>query len=126
MALQLQFCLSASGLTHERSTDLSTLCGQSLCTFPFFDLETTVSAKVMRFTDAVQASVLLRKQDWRATVDELLGSELDETISPEHVTEFVVVLVAIAIAAALESRIQQQQKNKQQIEEDDEICAMTR
>ena len=80
----------------------------------------------MRFTDAVQASVLLRKQERRATVDELLGPELDETIGPEHITEFVVVLVAIAFAAALESRIQQQQKNKQQIEEDDEICAMTR
>ena len=92
-------------MTNERFTDLSTLRGKSLHTFPFFDLKTTVWAKVMRFTDAVQASVLLRKQERRATVDELLGSELDDTIGPEHITEFVAVLVAIAFAAALESRI---------------------
>ena len=69
----------------------------------------------MRFTDAVQASVLLRKQERRATVDELLGSELDETIGPEHITEFVVVLVAIAFAAALESRIPTANETKNKI-----------
>ena len=59
----------------------------------------------MRFTDAVQASVLLRKQERRATVDDLLGPELDGTLGSEHITEFVAVLIAIASAAALESRI---------------------
>ena len=85
---------------------------QSLRTFPFFDLKTTVSAKVMRFTDAVRASVFLRKQEQRATVDELLGSELDETIGPEHITEFAAVLVAIAFAAELGSRIPTANKTK--------------
>ena len=69
----------------------------------------------MRFADAVRASVLLRKQEQRATVDELLGSELDETIGPEHITEFAAVLVAIAFAAALGSRTPTANKTKQKI-----------
>jgi hypothetical protein len=113
--LQLQSCLFSSGFALERFTDLSTLRGQSRRTFPFFDLKTTVSANVMRFADAVRASVLLRKQEQRATVDELLGSELDETIGPEHITEFAAVLVAIAFAAALGSRIPTANKTKQKI-----------
>ena len=43
----------------------------------------------MRFADAVRASVLLRKQEQRATVDELLGSELDETLGPERRLDFL-------------------------------------
>ena len=94
---------------------MSSLREQSLRTFPFFDLKTTVSANVMRFADAVRASVLLRKQEQRATVDELLGSELYEPIGPEHITEFAAVLVASAFAAALRSRIPTANKTKQKI-----------
>ena len=61
----------------------------------------------MRFADAVRASVLLRKQEQRATID--------ETIGPEHITEFAAVLVAIAFAAALGSRIPTANKTKQKI-----------
>ena len=43
----------------------------------------------MRFADAVRASVLLRKQEQRASVDELLGSELDETLGPERRLDFL-------------------------------------
>ena len=56
--------------------------------------------------------MLLRKQEQRATVDELLGSELDETIGPEHITEFAAVLVAIAFAAAEAGSQQQTKQNK--------------
>ena len=66
----------------------------------------------MRFTDAVRASVLLRKQERRATVDDLLGSELDGTLGSEHITEFVAVFVAIASAAALGSRMPTANKKK--------------
>ena len=111
----MQSCLITSGLTHERFTDVSNLRGQSQRTFPFFDLKTTVSAKVMRFTDAVQASVLLRKQERKATVDDLLGSELDGTLGSEHITEFVAVFVAIASAAALGSRMPTANKTKNKI-----------
>ena len=69
----------------------------------------------MRFTDAVRASLLLRKQERKATVDELLGSELDGTLGSEHITEFVAVFVAIASAAALESRIPTANKIKNKI-----------
>ena len=115
LALQLQSCLTTNGCTHKRFTDLSTLRGQSLCTFPLFDLKTTESAKVMRVTDAVRASVRLRKQEGRAAFNDLLGSELDGVLDSMQITEFVTVFVAIASAAALESRIPTGNKTKNKI-----------